>query len=119
MRWSAAHSAKPIAEQQAVAFKLAEMATGLEASRLMVWRAAAALDAGESDAGMRAAMAKMFATEACWKIVDEALQIHGGYGYIRDYGLEQRLRDLRVHRILEGTSEIMRLIVSRHLLAAG
>ena len=110
---------KPIAEQQAVAFKLAEMATGLEASRLMVWRAAAALDAGESDAGMRAAMAKMFATEACWKIVDEALQIHGGYGYIRDYGLEQRLRDLRVHRILEGTSEIMRLIVSRHLLAAG
>ena len=62
-------------------------------------------------------MAKVFATEACWRIVDEALQVHGGYGYIRDYGLEQRLRDIRVHRILEGTSEIMRVIISRQLFA--
>lgn len=108
---------RAIAENQSIAFKLADMATALEASRLMVLRAAAALDAGESDATRRCAMAKVFATEACWRIVDEALQIHGGYGYIRDYGLEQRLRDLRVHRILEGTSEIMRVIISRSLLA--
>ena len=108
---------RPIAENQSIAFKLADMATSLEASRLMVWRAAAALDAREPDATRRCAMAKVFATEACWQIVDDALQIHGGYGYIRDYGLEQRLRDLRVHRILEGTSEIMRVIVSRQLLA--
>ena len=110
---------RAIAENQAIAFKLADMATALEASRLMVLRAAAALDAGESDATTRCAMAKVFATEACWRIVDEALQIHGGYGYIRDYGLEQRLRDLRVHRILEGTSEIMRVIISRSVLADG
>ncbi len=110
---------RPLADNQAIAFKLADMATSLEASRLMVWRAAAALDGKEPDATLRCAMAKVFATEACWKIVDEALQIHGGYGYIRDYGLEQRLRDLRVHRILEGTSEIMRVIVSRQLLADG
>ena len=92
---------RPIAEKQSIAFKLADMATSLEASRLMVWRAAAALDLGETDATKRCAMAKVFATEACWKIVDEALQVHGGYGYIRDYGLEQKLRDIRVHRILE------------------
>ena len=110
---------RPIAENQSIAFKLADMATALEASRLMVWRAAAALDAGEPDATRRCAMAKVFATESCWQIVDEALQIHGGYGYIRDYGLEQRLRDIRVHRILEGTSEIMRVIISRELLADG
>ncbi len=110
---------RPIAENQSIAFKLADMATALEASRLMVWRAAVALDLGETDATQRCAMAKVFATEACWRIVDEALQIHGGYGYIRDYGIEQRLRDLRVHRILEGTSEIMRVIISRQLLAEG
>ena len=108
---------KPIAENQAIAFKLAEMATGLEASRLLVRRAAAALDAGEPGATGKAAMAKMFATETCWWIVDDALQVHGGYGYIRDFGLEQRLRDLRVHRILEGTSEIMRLVAARYVLA--
>ena len=110
---------RPIAENQSIAFRLADMATGLEASRLMVWRAAAALDRGEPDATRRCAMAKVFSTEACWRIVDDALQIHGGYGYIRDYGLEHRLRDIRVHRILEGTSEIMRVIISRHLLADG
>jgi alkylation response protein AidB-like acyl-CoA dehydrogenase len=109
---------KPLAAQQAVQFKLADMAMQLEASRLMVWRAAAALDAGEQDATQRAAMAKAFATEACFHVVDEALQVHGGYGYIKDYGIELRLRDLRVHRILEGANEIMRLIVSRGLLEA-
>ncbi|MEL6317316.1 MAG: acyl-CoA dehydrogenase family protein, partial [Pseudomonadota bacterium] len=83
---------------------------------LMVHRAAWALDAKAPDATMRSAMAKQFATDLCFEIVDEALQLHGGYGYIRDYGIEQRLRDLRVHRILEGANEIMRVIVSRALL---
>ncbi|MCI4661795.1 MAG: acyl-CoA dehydrogenase family protein [Neomegalonema sp.] len=109
---------KPLAAQQAVQFKLADMATKLEASRLMVRSAAFALDQKAPDAGMRAAMAKQFATDACFEIVDDALQLHGGYGYIRDYGLEQRLRDLRVHRILEGANDIMRLIISRKLLEA-
>jgi alkylation response protein AidB-like acyl-CoA dehydrogenase len=109
---------KPPAALQGVQFKLAEMATKLEASRLMTWRAAAALDAGAPDATMRSAMAKQFVTDACFEVVDEALQLHGGYGYIRDYGLEQRLRDLRVHRILEGANEVMRVIVSRKLLDA-
>jgi alkylation response protein AidB-like acyl-CoA dehydrogenase len=109
---------KPLAAQQAVQFKLADMATKLEAARLMTWRAAAALDAGDPEATMRSAMAKQFATDACFEVVDEALQLHGGYGYIKDYGVEQRLRDLRVHRILEGANEIMRLIVSRRLLEA-
>ncbi|MGD1870935.1 MAG: acyl-CoA dehydrogenase family protein [Neomegalonema sp.] len=109
---------KPLAAQQAVQFKLADMATKLEAARLMVYRAAYALDNKAPDAGMRSAMAKQFATDVCFEIVDEALQLHGGYGYIRDYGLEQRLRDLLVHRILEGANEIMRLIISRKLLEA-
>jgi alkylation response protein AidB-like acyl-CoA dehydrogenase len=109
---------KPLAAQQAVQFKLADMATKLEAARLMTWRAAAALDAGDPEAAMRSAMAKQFATDACFEVVDEALQLHGGYGYVKDYGVEQRLRDLRVHRILEGANEIMRLIVSRRLLEA-
>ncbi|MEQ8964606.1 MAG: acyl-CoA dehydrogenase family protein [Azospirillaceae bacterium] len=108
---------RPIADFQAIQFKLADMATELEASRLMVRRAAAALDAGDPEATMHCAMAKRFATDAGFRIVDEALQIHGGYGYIKDYPIERYLRDLRVHRILEGTNEIMRLIVSRRLLA--
>ncbi len=107
---------KPLAALQAVQFRLADMATKLEAARLMTWRAAAALDAGAPDATMRSAMAKQFATDACFEVVDEALQLHGGYGYIADYGVEQRLRDLRVHRILEGANEIMRVIISRKLL---
>lgn len=109
---------KPLSAQQAVRFKLADMATKLEAARLMTHRAAAAIDAGEPDATMRSAMAKQFATDAGYEVVDEALQLHGGYGYIKEYGLEQRLRDLRVHRILEGANEIMRVIVSRKLLDA-
>jgi alkylation response protein AidB-like acyl-CoA dehydrogenase len=106
----------PIADFQAVQFKLADMATELEAARLMVHRAAAALDAGADDTTLRSAMAKRFATDVCFRICDEALQLHGGYGYIRDYQVERYLRDLRVHRILEGTNEIMRVIIARKLL---
>ena len=109
---------RPLSALQAVQFKLADMATKLEAARLMTWAAAAALDARAADATMRSAMAKQFATDACFEVVDEALQLHGGYGYIADYGVEQRLRDLRVHRILEGANEIMRVIISRKLLEA-
>ena len=107
-----------LADFQALQFKLADMATELEASRLMVHRAAAALDKGSADATMRCAMAKRFATDVCFRICDEALQLHGGYGYIKDFQIERYLRDLRVHRILEGTNEIMRVIIARKLLEA-
>ncbi len=106
-----------LADFQALQFRLADMATEWEASRLMVHRAAVALAQGAPDATSRAAMAKRFATDACFRITDEALQLHGGYGYIKDYAIERYLRDLRVHRILEGTNEIMRVIIARHLLA--
>lgn len=109
---------RKIADFQSLQFKLADMATELEAARLMVWRAASALDARATDATQRCAMAKRFATDVCFRICDEALQIHGGYGYLRDYPVERYLRDLRVHRILEGTNEIMRVIIARKLLEA-
>lgn len=107
---------KPIAEFQNTQFCLADMATELEAAQLMAHRAAAALDAGQSDASKHCAMAKRFATDVCYDIVDQALQLHGGYGYIKEYQVERIMRDLRVHRILEGTNEIMRLIIARKLL---
>ncbi|HLY55244.1 MAG TPA: acyl-CoA dehydrogenase family protein [Stellaceae bacterium] len=107
---------KKLAEFQALQFRLADMATELEAARLMVWRAAASLDAGSPDATMHCAMAKRFATDAGFRICNEALQMHGGYGYIKDYPIERYLRDLRVHQILEGTNEIMRVIIARKLL---
>ena len=107
---------QPLAEFQALQFKLADMATEFEASRLLVRQAAAKLDAGAEDGTMFAAMAKRYATDAGFRIVDDALQIHGGYGYLGDYPLERFLRDVRVHQILEGTNEIMRLIVARKLL---
>jgi hypothetical protein len=107
---------RPLAEFQALRFRLADMATELEAARLMVHRAAARLDAGHADATPQVAMAKRFATDVCFQVVDQALQLHGGYGYIREYPIERHLRDLRVHRILEGTNEIMRVIIARHLL---
>jgi alkylation response protein AidB-like acyl-CoA dehydrogenase len=107
-----------LADFQALQFRLADMATGLEAARLMVHRAAVSLDAGATDATMRCAMAKRYATDMCFRICDEALQLHGGYGYIKDYQVERYLRDLRVHRILEGTNEIMRVIIARKLLEA-
>jgi hypothetical protein len=106
-----------VADFQHTQFELADMATELEAARLMVWRAATKLDAGAADATVACAMAKRYATDACFKIIDQALQLHGGYGYIRDYGIERYLRDARVHRILEGTNEVMRVIIARRLLA--
>lgn len=109
---------KTLSDFQALQFKLADMATELEAARLMVHRAAVALDRGEPDATKRCAMAKRFATDACSHICDEALQLHGGYGYIHEYQMERYVRDLRVHRILEGTNEIMRVIIARKLLEA-
>ena len=107
---------RTLAEFQALQFRLADMATELEAARLMVRNAAAKVDAKAADATVAAAMAKRFATDAGFKIVNEALQLHGGYGYLMDYPIERYLRDVRVHQILEGTNEIMRLIIARDLL---
>ncbi|HEY1720782.1 MAG TPA: acyl-CoA dehydrogenase family protein [Magnetospirillaceae bacterium] len=108
---------KALSEFQALQFKLADMATELDAARLMVHRAARSLDRGHPEATLHCAMAKLFATDAGFHIVDEALQLHGGYGYLKDYPIERLLRDLRVHRILEGTNEIMRVIIARRLLS--
>ena len=105
---------KSIADFQATQFKLADMATELEASRLMLYRAAAALDAKDPATPKLCAMAKRFATDACFNIANQALQLHGGYGYLKDYPVERIVRDLRVHQILEGTNEIMRVIIARH-----
>jgi alkylation response protein AidB-like acyl-CoA dehydrogenase len=107
---------KPIARFQATEFKLADMATELEASRLMLYRAAAALDAKDPAAPKYCAMAKRFATDMGFKIANDALQLHGGYGYLKDYPIERIVRDLRVHQILEGTNEIMRVIIAKDLL---
>ena len=107
---------KSIASFQALQFKLADMATELVAARQMVRLAAAKLDAGARDATTYCAMAKRFATDAGFNVVNEALQLHGGYGYIREYPLERLLRDARVHQILEGTNEIMRVIIARRML---
>lgn len=104
---------------QALQFKLADMATNLVAARQMVRLAAYRLDQGDNEATLHCAMAKRFATDACFDVCNEALQLHGGYGYIREYPLERYVRDLRVHQILEGTNEIMRLIVARRLLEPG
>lgn len=98
-------------------FKLAEMATNVHTSRLIIRDAARAMDNGDSNATTYCAMAKMHATEKCFNVVDEALQLHGGYGYLKDYPVERLLRDLRVHRILEGTNEVMRMIIGRSLSA--
>lgn len=110
---------KRLDEFQALQFRLADMATELEAARTFLWRAAAALDAKTPDATRLCAMAKRFATDVGFKVANEALQLHGGYGYLADYGIEKIVRDLRVHQILEGTNEIMRLIISRALIAEG
>ena len=108
---------RKLAEFQALQFRLADMATELAAARALLREAAAKLDAGAPDAAAACAMAKRFATDAGFAVCDEALQLHGGYGYLRDHPIERVLRDLRVHRILEGTNEIMRVIVARRLLA--
>jgi alkylation response protein AidB-like acyl-CoA dehydrogenase len=106
---------RPIADFQATQFKLADMATELEASRLMIRNAADALDKKLPRATMLCAMAKRFATDTGFKIANDALQLHGGYGYLKDFPAERHVRDLRVHQILEGTNEIMRVIVSREM----
>ena len=105
-----------IADFQNTQFRLADMATELEASRLMIYAAADALDHGAPNAGVKCAMAKRMATDLCSKIANDALQVHGGYGYLADYQVERIVRDLRVHQILEGTNDIMRVIISRGLL---
>ncbi|MBN9442416.1 acyl-CoA dehydrogenase family protein, partial [Bosea sp. (in: a-proteobacteria)] len=105
-----------IADFQALQFKLADMATELEAARSLLWRAAAALDAKTPDATRLCAMAKRIATDTGFEVANDALQIHGGYGYLADYGIEKIVRDLRVHQILEGTNEVMRMIVARGLV---
>jgi alkylation response protein AidB-like acyl-CoA dehydrogenase len=110
---------KKLAEFQALQFRLADMATELDAARLMVWRGAISLDTADPEATMHCAMAKRFATDAGFSVCNEALQLHGGYGYIKEYPIERYLRDLRVHQILEGTNEIMRVIIARRLLSEG
>jgi len=107
---------KRLDEFQALQFRVADMATELEAARTFLWRAAVALDNKDSDASMLCAMAKRFGTDVGFAVANQALQLHGGYGYLAEYGIEKIVRDLRVHQILEGTNEIMRLIVSRKLI---
>jgi hypothetical protein len=110
---------KPLSQFQALQFKLADMLTDLTASRQMVRLAAHKLDHGHGEASLYCAMAKRFATDHCFNVCNEALQLHGGYGYLNDYPLERWVRDARVHQILEGTNEIMRVIVARRLLQQG
>ncbi|TOO95006.1 acyl-CoA dehydrogenase [Vibrio parahaemolyticus] len=110
---------RSLAQFQALQFKLADMATELVAARQMVRLAAAKLDAQHAEKSAYCAMAKRFATDVGFKVCDQALQIHGGYGYIKEYPVERHFRDVRVHQILEGTNEIMRLIISRRLLTEG
>jgi alkylation response protein AidB-like acyl-CoA dehydrogenase len=106
-------------DEPTIRFTLADMATTLEASRNMLWRAATALDDNHPRKVELCAMAKRYVTDACYDVADQALQLHGGYGYLREYGLEKIVRDLRVHRILEGTNEIMRVVVGRAEAARG
>ena len=107
---------KPLSDFQNTQFKLADMATQLDACRLMVLRGAWAMDTNHPEKTKWCAMAKRMTTDVCFQLADEALQLHGGYGYLKDYPLERIVRDLRVHRILEGTNEIMRVITARELL---
>lgn len=110
---------KPLASFQALQFKLADMVTQLVASRQMVRLAASKLDEKDGEATLYCAMAKRFATDACFDVTNDAIQLHGGYGYIKEYPLERYMRDARVHQILEGTNEIMRLIISRRVMMDG
>lgn len=106
-------------DEPTIRFTIADMATSLEASRNLLWRAASALDDGHPGKVELCAMAKRYVTDACFEVADQALQLHGGYGYLREYGLEKIVRDLRVHRILEGTNEIMRVVIGRAEAARG
>ncbi|MGF3057184.1 acyl-CoA dehydrogenase family protein [Microbacterium sp. YY-01] len=107
---------EPLAEKQSIVFTLADMRSQLHAARLLVRDGAQAMDDGSTDVAERCAMAKRFATDAGFDVANQALQLHGGYGYLHDYGIEKVVRDLRVHQILEGTNEIMRLIIGREVL---
>ena len=107
----------PLAANQSIVFTLADMETDLQAARALLDRAAAKVDEGALDIVPACAMAKRFATDAAFRVADQALQLHGGYGYLHEYGIERVVRDLRVHQILEGTNEIMRLIVGRNLVS--
>ena len=100
---------------QALQFKVADMETELQAARTLLYQAAWKLDASSPDASKFCAMAKRFVTDTSFDVANAALQLHGGYGYLEDYGIEKIVRDLRVHQILEGTNEIMRLIIARHI----
>lgn len=100
-------------DEPTIRFTLADMATALQTSRVLLWRAATALDDNHPQKVELCAMAKRYVTDACFEVADQALQLHGGYGYLREYGLEKIVRDLRVHRILEGTNEIMRVVIGR------
>jgi len=107
---------RAIADFQNTQFRLADMQTELEVARTFLWRACSKLDAKAPDATAFCAMAKRFVTDTCSKVADDALQLLGGYGYLAEYGIEKIVRDLRVHRILEGTNEVMRLIIARSML---
>ncbi len=107
-----------LVESQALQFRLADMRIELEAARTLLWRAADALDADSADKVELCAMAKRFATDTGFTVANEALQLHGGYGYLAEYGLEKIVRDLRVHQILEGTNEIMRVVVARAVVGS-
>ena len=107
----------PLAANQSIVFTLADMETDLQAARSLLQRAAEKMDTKAADVASACALAKRFATDAGFRVANEALQLHGGYGYLHEYGLERVVRDLRVHQILEGTNEIMKLIVGRELLA--
>lgn len=100
-------------DEPTIRFTLADMATALQTSRVLLWRAATALDENHPQKVELCAMAKRYVTDSCFEVADQALQLHGGYGYLREYGLEKIVRDLRVHRILEGTNEIMRVVIGR------
>lgn len=104
---------------QALRFEVAEMQTKLEAARSLLWRAASAYDAGDPNTSLLSAMAKLTATDSGFDVANRALQLHGGYGYLTEYGIEKLVRDLRVHQILEGTNEIMRVIISRKSTGVG
>ncbi|MEM9331044.1 MAG: acyl-CoA dehydrogenase family protein [Pseudomonadota bacterium] len=108
---------KPIADFQALQFRLADMETELQAARIFLYQAAWKLDQKTPDATKHCAMAKRLVTDISFRVANDALQLHGGYGYLADYGIEKVVRDLRVHQILEGTNEIMRMIISRQMLA--
>ncbi len=108
---------RPLIDESTIRFALADMMTGVHTSRLALWHAATALDEGARDKVEQCAMAKRYVTDTCYAVADQALQLHGGYGYLAEYGVEKIVRDLRVHRILEGTNEIMRVVLGRSAAA--